>query len=58
MTRSEITISEALSDPFIRLLLRANRVALENFAKLLKDAAIRRRQSTDQISHLHLGCLH
>lgn len=57
MTSSEITISEALRDPLIRLLLRADRVALEDFAKLLKDAAIRKRHSTDPVSHLQLGRL-
>jgi hypothetical protein len=58
MTGPEITISEALRDPMIRLLLRADRVSLEDFAKLLKDAAIRKKQSSDLADHLRLLHLH
>lgn len=58
MTGDEITISEALRDPMIRLVLRADGVSLEDFAKLLKDAAIRKRQSSDVVEHLRLLRLH
>lgn len=58
MSGAEITISEALRDPMIRLVLRADRVSLEDFAKLLKDAAIRKSQSSDPVKHLQLGSFH
>jgi hypothetical protein len=40
----ELTMSEALKDPLIRLLLRADRISLGQFAELLERAASRRHQ--------------
>ncbi|APO78759.1 hypothetical protein AM571_PC01023 (plasmid) [Rhizobium etli 8C-3] len=37
----DMTISEMLSDPLIRQLLRADRVSLDFFATLLREAAAR-----------------
>lgn len=54
MTGDEITISQALRDPMIRLVMRADGVSLEDFAKLLKDAASRKRQSSDLIKDMQL----
>ncbi|MBO9096651.1 MULTISPECIES: hypothetical protein [unclassified Rhizobium] len=39
MHAAELTMSEMLRDPMIRLMLRADRVPLRDFAKLLEDAA-------------------
>ncbi|MBZ5763006.1 MULTISPECIES: hypothetical protein [Rhizobium] len=39
MHATELTMSEMLRDPMIRLMLRADRVPLGDFAKLLEDAA-------------------
>ena len=58
MTATEITISEALRDPMIRLVLRADGVSLEDFAKLLKDAAIRKKHSSGLVEHLRLLRIH
>jgi len=38
---TDLTISEALKDPLIRLLLRADKVNADEFARLLEDAARR-----------------
>ena len=38
----ELTMSEALRDPMIRQLLRADRISLGSFAQLLENAARRR----------------
>ena len=35
----ELTMSEMLRDPMIRLMLRADRVPLRDFARLLEEAA-------------------
>lgn len=47
MTGKELTISEVLHDPMIRLMLRADRISLGDFAKLLEEAANARRQAAD-----------
>lgn len=39
MQDAEMTMSEVLRDPMIRLILRADRVPLGEFAKLLENAA-------------------
>jgi hypothetical protein len=39
MNYAELTMSEALRDPMIRLMLRADRVPLGEFAKLLERTA-------------------
>ncbi|WP_348648914.1 hypothetical protein [Rhizobium sp. P38BS-XIX] len=39
MPSNELTISEVLHDPLIRLMLRADRVPLRKFKKLLMEAA-------------------
>lgn len=39
MQNSEMTMSEALRDPMIRQMLRADRVSLTEFAALLEKAA-------------------
>ncbi|MDR6671270.1 hypothetical protein [Rhizobium sp. 1399] len=38
----DLTMSEVLKDPLIRQVLRADRVTLGDFAKLLEEAASRR----------------
>ena len=35
----ELTMSEMLRDPMVRLMLRADRVPLRDFARLLEEAA-------------------
>lgn len=39
MNNTDLTMSEALRDPMIRLMLRADRVPLGEFANLLQKAA-------------------
>lgn len=39
---TELTISEALKDPLIRLVLRADNVRVGEFASILESAALRR----------------
>ncbi len=39
MQNNEMTMSEALRDPMIRQMLRADRVSLSDFAKLLEKTA-------------------
>lgn len=39
MHPAELTMSEALRDPMIRLMLRADRIPLGDFARLLEKAA-------------------
>lgn len=39
MHHADLTMNEALHDPMIRQLLRADRVSLGDFAKLLEKAA-------------------
>jgi len=53
---TDLTISEALKDPLIRLLLQADKVNADEFAQLLEHAARRRRQqlvSRTQIERQH-----
>jgi hypothetical protein len=45
MNASELTMSEVLRDPMIRLMLRADRISLGDFARLLEKAASTRNQS-------------
>ena len=45
MSKTELTMSEALRDPMIRLMLRADRVPLGDFAKLLEKAALNRNKA-------------
>lgn len=45
MNTTELTMSEVLRDPMIRLMLRADRVPLGDFARLLEKAANDRNQS-------------
>lgn len=49
MAATEMTISEALRDPMIRLMLRADHVSLEDFTKLLEEAATSERQVAHSI---------
>jgi hypothetical protein len=44
----DITMSEALRDPLIALLRRADRVSLKEFTMLLEEVAKARQQVTDQ----------
>ena len=39
---NELTMTEALKDPLIRLMLRADKVSLGEFASILETAATRR----------------
>lgn len=45
MHPTELTMSDMLRDPMIRLMLRADRVPLGDFARLLEKAASARNQS-------------
>jgi hypothetical protein len=55
---TELTMSEALKDPLIRLMLRADKIGLGEFAELLESAARRcnrqrspaRREETERSS--------
>jgi hypothetical protein len=51
MNAAELTMSEALRDPMIRLVLRADRISLGDFARLLEKAAIARNQSYAILTH-------
>jgi hypothetical protein len=56
MIMTDLTISEALKDPLIRLLLQADKVNADEFAQLLEQAARRRSQqllSRTQIERQH-----
>jgi hypothetical protein len=57
MTNTELTMSEVLRDPMIRLMLRADRVSLGEFARLLQKAAEDRNRATTETVH-RLGKLH
>jgi hypothetical protein len=57
MTNTELTMSEVLRDPMIRLMLRADRVSLGEFARLLQKAAEDRHRATAETAH-RLGKLH
>jgi hypothetical protein len=52
MAGNELTISEALHDPLIRLMLRADRVPLSNFEKLLKEVAEARNKGAKAVDTL------
>ncbi|SCB37516.1 hypothetical protein [Rhizobium hainanense] len=41
---TELTMSEALKDPLIRLLLRADKISMGEFAQILEAAASRRKR--------------
>ncbi|MBB3319283.1 MULTISPECIES: hypothetical protein [unclassified Rhizobium] len=45
-TREELTITEALRDPLIAMVLRADGVKLDDFRRLLETAAGKREQRT------------
>ena len=45
MNAAELTMSEALRDPMIRLMLRADRIPLGDFARLLEKAASARNET-------------
>jgi hypothetical protein len=47
MEKMELTMSDALRDPMIRLMLRADRVPLRDFAHLLKTAAQARKPKAE-----------
>jgi len=44
MNATELTMSDMLRDPMIRLMLRADRIPLGDFARLLETAASARNQ--------------
>lgn len=46
MTETDLTITEILRDPMIRLMMRADGVSLEAMETLLADAALRQRRSS------------
>jgi hypothetical protein len=43
-TRDDLTISEALRDPLIAMVMRADGVKLDDFKRLLETAAVKREQ--------------
>ncbi len=48
-TREELTITEALRDPLIAMVLRADGVKLDDFRRLLETAATKREQRTSPV---------
>jgi len=48
-TREELTITEALRDPLIAMVLRADGVKLDDFRRLLETAARKREQRTSPV---------
>lgn len=46
---TELTMSEALKDPLIRLLLRADKISMGEFAQILETAASRRNRDLSRI---------
>ena len=58
MHTSELTMSEMLRDPMIRLMLRADRVPLGDFAKLLEEAANARHQTRPVSDSTPRPCSH
>ncbi|MDR7141910.1 hypothetical protein [Rhizobium sp. BE258] len=46
---TELTMSEALKDPLIRLLLRADRISMGEFAQILETAASRRNRDISRL---------
>ena len=50
-TRDDLTISEALRDPLIAMVLRADGVKLEDFKQLLETAARKREPNTSKVGN-------
>jgi len=48
-TRDDLTITEALHDPLIAMVLRADGVKLDDFKRLLETAARKREQRTSPV---------
>ncbi|MDM9646265.1 MULTISPECIES: hypothetical protein [unclassified Rhizobium] len=48
-TRDDLTISEALRDPLIAMVMRADGVKLEDFKRLLETAAVKREQRANPV---------
>ncbi|MDM9625552.1 hypothetical protein QTL95_06575 [Rhizobium sp. S152] len=48
-TRDDLTISEALRDPLIAMVMRADGVKLEDFKQLLETAAVKRAQRPNPV---------
>ncbi|MBY5348909.1 hypothetical protein [Rhizobium leguminosarum] len=55
-TRDDLTISEALHDPLIAMVLRADGVKLEDFKQLLETAARKREPRSTSVSNM-IGAL-
>ena len=51
MSRDDMTMSEVLRDPLIRLMLRADGISLGAFAELLEAAARRRNARFSNTEH-------
>ncbi|MDR6666473.1 hypothetical protein [Rhizobium sp. 1399] len=51
-TREDLTISEALRDPLIAMVLRADGVKLEDFKQLLETAAHKREPRPSTVSDM------
>ena len=49
MHQSELTISDALRDPIIRQVLRADRISLPSFAVFLREAARYQHENTARL---------
>ena len=54
MQNNEMTMSEVLRDPMIRQMLRADRVSLSEFAKLLEKTARARNAVSTELSAIPL----
>lgn len=50
-TRDDLTISEALRDPLIAMVMRADGVKLEDFKQLLETAAVKRAQRPNPVKN-------
>ncbi|MBY5914982.1 hypothetical protein HFO77_11205 [Rhizobium leguminosarum] len=55
-TRDDLTISEALRDPLIAMVLRADGVKLEDFKQLLETAAHKREPRSTSVGNM-IGAL-
>jgi hypothetical protein len=55
-TRDDLTISEALRDPLIAMVLRADGVKLEDFKQLLETAARKREPRSNSVGNM-IGAL-
>jgi len=51
-TRDDLTISEALHDPLIAMVLRADGVKFEDFKQLLETAARKRQPRTKSVGDM------